>query len=118
MSVAIVPDVIVIRHHDDIRCPPLVVLDEPNDRVVAAMRGPGKDAPDSGQALIAASRKSDVTVKNDDTLYGRVSLVPPGYQKSKAVSRVFQPPIQTGFQFGEPVDDVITVDEEDWLRGH
>src|SRR4030042_361214 len=51
VGAAIVPDVIVIRHHGDIGCPPLVVPDEPYNRVVAAMRGPGEDASDPGPAL-------------------------------------------------------------------
>lgn len=118
MGAAIVPDVIVIRHYGDVRCPPSVFPDKPDDRVVAAMGGPGEDASDPGQALIAAARKSDVAVKNDDTLYGRVPLAPPGYQKSQLVSCAFKPLIQDGFQFGDPVDDIITVDKEDLLRGH
>jgi len=118
VGAAIVPDVIVIRHHGDIRCPPLVVPDEPNDRIVAAMRGLGEDASDPGQALIPASRESDVAVKNDDALHGRVLLAPPRYKKSELVSRAFQPPVQAGLQFGDPVDDIITVDEEDCLRWH
>lgn len=118
MGAAIVPDVIVIRHHGDIGCPPLVVPNEPYNRVVAAMRGPGEDASDPGQTLIAGTRESEVAVKNDDTLHGRMFLAPFGYQKSKLVSRVFQPPVQAGLQFGEPVDDIITIDEEDWLRWH
>jgi len=75
------------------------------------MRGPGKDASDPGQSMIAAARKSDVAVKNDDTLYGRVPLAPPRYQKSQLVSCAFKPLIQAGFQFGDPVDDIITVDK-------
>ncbi|MBP1768375.1 MAG: polysaccharide deacetylase family protein [Candidatus Aminicenantes bacterium] len=118
MGAAIVPDVIVIRHHGDIRCLPMVVPDEPNDRIVTPMSRTREDAADPGQALIAATLESEVTVKNDDALHGRVSLAPPGYQKSKSVSRVFQPTVQAGLQFGEPVDDIITVNEEDWQRWH
>ena len=118
MGAAIVPDVIVIRHHGDIRWTPLVIPDEPNDRVVTAMSRTRKDASDPGHALIAANLESDVTVKNDDTLHGGVLLAPPGYQKSKSGSRVFQPPVQAGLQFGEPVDNVIAVNEKDSFGGH
>jgi len=77
-----------------------------------------KDASDPGHTLITATLVSEVSVKNDDTLHSRISLAPPGYQKSESISRIFQPPIKAGLQFREPVDDIITVDEEDWLRWH
>src|SRR4030043_2260681 len=83
VGAAIVPDVIVIRHHGDIRCPPSVVPDEPYNRVVAAMRAPGEDASDPGQALIAGPRESEVAVKNDDTLHGRGTQDTTGQQKSE-----------------------------------
>src|SRR4030042_6925685 len=77
VGAAIVPDVIVIRHPGDIGCPPLVVPATPYNRVVAAMRGPGEDASDPGQALIAGTRESEVAGKNDDTPPGREALGPP-----------------------------------------
>ena len=115
MSAAVVPDVIIVRHDRDIGCPPLVVPDEPDDLVVSPVGGPGENAPDPGQALIAGARVLKVAVKNDNALERRMIMAPSRDLKSESASRVFQSASEAGLQFRDPVDEIIAVDEDDFL---
>ena len=117
MSAAVVADVVVVRYDGDIGWLPLIVPDEPDDLVVAAMGGRGEDASDPGQALIAASRELFVAVENDDALAPRVIMAPCRDLKGEPASRVFQAALKTGLQYRDAVDDVVAVDEEDLRYG-
>jgi hypothetical protein len=118
VSVAIIPDFIIIRHNDDIKFPSFEVLYKSDDFVVAAVGGPRENASDPAQAHIAAARVLKVAVKNNNALERRMIMAPSRNHKGESDSRVFQIPIEPELQFRDPVNYIITVDEEDFLRGH
>ena len=110
---AVVPDVVVVRDHGDIRFPSLVVPDELDELVVSAMRGEGKEAADPGDALLTAAGKLEFAVEDDNGFDVRMLVTPGRDLEGEAVPGVLEPAVEARPELRNPVDDVVAVDEED-----
>ena len=72
----------------------------------------------AGQALVAASGELGIAVEDDDAFVGRMGPAPSRDLQGEPRPGVLQPSLEAGPQLGNPMDDVVAVDEEELGCAH